>query len=115
MNRSNYYGRNVNNVNVNNINRNNINTNNINRNNVNANNINRNNVNRNNVNVNNRANYFNGSTPHFNQNLDQAKYRNQGAQAAVGQERAGQGNLGNNARPGTSPTLISRTCGRLST
>ncbi len=85
VNRNNYYGRNVNNVNVNNVNRNNINANNYNRNNLNA-----NNVNRNNVNANNRANNFNGSTPHFNQNLDQAKYRNPAAQASVGQQRAGQ-------------------------
>jgi Protein of unknown function (DUF3300) len=85
VNRNNYYNRNVNNIN-----RNNINTNNINRNNLNANNINRNNVNRNNLNANNRANNFNGnySTPHFNQNLDQAKYRNQ-AQGNLGQQRAG--------------------------
>ena len=103
VNRNNYYGRNVNNVNVNNINRNNINTNNINRNNVNANNINRNNVNRNNVNANNRANNFNGSTPHFNQNLDQAKYRNPGAQAAVGQQRPGEGNLGQQRAGGNQP------------
>ncbi len=68
VNRSNYYGRNVNNVN---------------RNNINANNVNRNNAN-------NRANNFNSgnySTPHFNQNLDQAKYRNQG-QGNLGQQRA---------------------------
>jgi len=85
VNRNNYYNRNVNNIN-----RNNINTNNINRNNLNA-----NNVNRNNLNANNRANNFNSnySTPHFNENLDQSKYRNPGAQAAVGQQRAGQGNL----------------------
>lgn len=100
VNRNNYYGRNVNNVNVNNVNRNNINTNNINRNNVNA-----NNVNRNNLNADNRANNFNGSTPHFNQNLDQAKYRNPGAQAAVGQERTGQGNLGQQRASGNQPNF----------
>jgi hypothetical protein len=83
VNRNNYYGRNVNNVNVNNVNRNNINTNNINRNNVNA-----NNVNRNNVNANNRANNFNGSTPHFNQSLDQPQFQNKG-QGNVGQQRPG--------------------------
>jgi hypothetical protein len=85
VNRNNYYNRNVNNVN-----RNNINTNNINRNNLNANNVNRNNVNRNNLNANNRANNFNSnySTPHFNQNLDQAKYRN-ASQGNLGQQRTG--------------------------
>ena len=76
-NRNNYYGRNVNNVN-----RNNINANNYNRNNLNANNVNRNNIN------NNRANNFNGSTPKFNQNLDQPQYRNQN-QGNLGQQRAG--------------------------
>ena len=104
VNRNNYYNRNVNNIN-----RNNINTNNINRNNLNANNINRNNVN---ANANNRANNFNSnySTPHFNQNLDQSKYRNPGAQADVGQQRHGVREIsGSSARPGTSPTSISRT------
>ena len=100
VNRNNYYNRNVNNIN-----RNNINTNNINRNNLNA-----NNVNRNNVNANNRANNFNNSnysTPHFNQNLDQSKYRNPGAQAAVGQQRAAgnQGNLGQQRAPGNQPNF----------
>ncbi len=97
VNRNNYYNRNVNNVN-----RNNINANNINRNNLNANNINRNNLN-----ANNRANNFNSnySTPHFNQNLDQAKYRNQGAQASVGQGRAGQGNLGQQRAGGSQPNF----------
>jgi Protein of unknown function (DUF3300) len=95
VNRNNYYGRNVNNVNRNNINtnnfnRNNLNANNVNRNNLNRNNLNANNINRNNLNPNNRANNFNSnySTPHFNQNLDQAKYRNQG-QGNLGQQRAG--------------------------
>jgi hypothetical protein len=79
VNRNNYSGRNLNNVNVNNVNRNNIN----------GNNYNRNNLNANNVNANNRANNFNSnySTPHFNQNLDQAKYRNQ-SQGNLGQQRA---------------------------
>ena len=97
VNRNNYYNRNVNNVN-----RNNINTNNINRNNVNANNINRNNVN-----ANNRANNFNGnySTPHFNQNLDQAKYRDQ-AQGNPGQQRTGaQGNVGQQRAAGNQPNF----------
>jgi hypothetical protein len=109
-NRNNYYGRNVNNIN-----RNNINTNNINRNNLNANNVNRNNVNRNNLNANNRANNFNSnySTPHFNQNLDQAKYRNQG-QGNLGQQRAGgQGNLGQQRAAGNQPNFNQQNRGNL--
>ena len=87
VNRNNYYNRN--NINTNNINRNNINTNNINRNNINTNNINRNNVNRNNINTNdinrNNANRNNvnrggdfGSTPHFDQKLNQTQFQGQG-------------------------------------
>jgi len=74
VNRNNYYNRN--NINANNINRNNINTNNINRNNLNANNINRNN----------RTNNF--SEPNFNQNRNQAQFRNQNA-GNLAQQRGG--------------------------
>jgi hypothetical protein len=83
---------NRNNINANNINRNNINRNNINRNNINGNNVNRDNFNRNNPN--NRANNFNGSTPHFNQNLNQKQFRNENAENLVGQRGSNQGNLG---------------------
>ena len=117
VNRNNYYNRN--NANINNINRNNINTNNVNRNNLNANNINRNN----------RTNNF--STPNFNQNRNQAQFRNENAsnlaqqrgESQLGQQRAGgqpnfqqnraannqdlgrsQGNLGQQ-RGGTQPNF----------
>jgi len=102
VNRNNYYR----NANYNNINRNNINTNNINRNNINTNNINRNNLN-----ANNRANNF--SEPHFNQNLNQPKFRNDNAnnlaqqrpgQGNLGQQRPNQGNLGQQ-RPGQQPNF----------
>ncbi len=98
-NRNNYYNRNYNNANFNNVNGNNINTNNINRNNVNANNLNRNNVN-----PNNRTNNFNGSEPHFNQNLNQKQFRNENAQNLAGQRGGGQQNLSQN-RGGGQPNF----------
>ncbi len=81
-NRNNYRNGNYNNVNRNNINRNNIN----------ANNIDRNNINRNNVNPNNRANNFNNTSPHFNQNRNQTQFRNENA-ANLAQQRGGTSNL----------------------
>ena len=90
-NRNNYY------------NRNNANYNNINRNNINANNINRNNVNANNLNRNNRANNFNGSEPHFNQNLNQKQFKNENAQNLAQQRGGGQGNFNQQNRAGNQP------------
>jgi hypothetical protein len=83
VNRNNYYNRNNVNINNANINRNNINTNDINRNNFNRNNVNTNDINRNNVNRNNaNRNNMNrggdfGSTPHFDQKLNQPKFQEQ--------------------------------------
>ncbi len=84
VNRNNYYNHNNVNINNANINRNNINTNNINRNNINTNNINRNNINTNDINRNNasrnnanRAGDF-GSTPQFDQKLNQNQFQGQG-------------------------------------
>src|SRR5271157_5334321 len=90
-NRNNYY------------NRNNANYNNINRNNINANNVNRNNVNANNLNRNNRANNFNGSEPHFNQNLNQKQFKNENAQNLAQQRGGGQGNFNQQNRAGNQP------------
>jgi hypothetical protein len=90
-NRNNYY------------NRNNINTNDIIRNNINRNNINTNDINR--SNLNNRANNFNGTTPHFNQKYDQPQFRNTNANDLAQNRGGNQPNFNQQNRVGGQPNF----------